>query len=155
MSQPATPPPAPEPNVGCLCPPGQCEHPAQGNPIYSRDLRAEVATIRQRELDNHHNALKCPYCNPKAVDPEVLLAEVATLRQRSIFDAANRQLDMEVQAVFLARAEAAEARLAAQAEALETLEQEIRRVSADHTVGLGQQLRWADVLAALRTNVQA
>ena len=45
-------------------------------------LREEVKRARFSPLgDNHHNALACPYCNPKQLDPE---AALTALRQRVV-----------------------------------------------------------------------
>ena len=45
-------------------------------------LREEVRRARFAPLgDNHHNALACPYCNPKQLDPE---AELTALRRRVV-----------------------------------------------------------------------
>jgi hypothetical protein len=46
------------------------------------DLRAQIA----RQLDNHHNALTCPYCNPDKrllVDVDAVIQAIAELPDRT------------------------------------------------------------------------
>ena len=67
----------------------RCVHQAEAIAAWNRRsdatitaLREEVKRARFSPLgDNHHNALACPYCNPKQLDPE---AELTALRRRVV-----------------------------------------------------------------------
>jgi hypothetical protein len=55
---------------------------AENHQNAAHDIPAELANLPLRDHDNHHNALRCPYCNPKQlvlVDPAAITTLQAQL----------------------------------------------------------------------------